>query len=367
MLNESRVSQLVRTGSENYLRNAVLKDEARGGVCASAPLRIGILEISPPVFQAPMAGYTNFAFRELIRSFGGVGLVCTEMVHARGLLEQVDRGRGVPERLWGIPQEPRPLAVQLWDSDSGALASAAKWLIEKLNVSLIDLNFGCPSRQVTLRSGGGAILLREPRRIEQMVRRVVEACRPTPVSAKIRLGWNRQQITAPEVAQACEAGGAAAVTVHGRTADQGMGGRADWSRIAAIRRSVRNIVLIGNGDLLTAFDAVAALEKYPVDAVMIGRAALTRPWIFRQIGALLSGQALEPDPPASKQREILLQYFQKLLQVMELGSALVTMQRATCRFVLGRPGARAFRLAVSLARSVEELVEIIETQFPKDE
>ncbi len=141
-----------------------------------SPLQIGDLRIDPPVLQAPMAGYTNFAFRQIVREFGGVGLQATEMVSARSFVWRDEAGCEHPDRLWGIRDEPRPLAVQIWDNDPDTLARVGARLVADYGVSVVDINFGCPVRQVTQRARSGSYLLRDPQRMGEIIDRVVQAC-----------------------------------------------------------------------------------------------------------------------------------------------------------------------------------------------
>jgi len=152
------------------------------------PLWIGPLLIDPPVLQAPMAGFTNYAYRQIIRRFGGVGLPAAEMLSARGFLQISDRGGPLPDRLWGVADEPRPLAVQIWDNDPAKLAAVGRRLAEEFRVSVVDINFGCPVRNVSQKAQSGSYLLRYPERVGQIVAQVAAACRTVPVTAKIRLG-----------------------------------------------------------------------------------------------------------------------------------------------------------------------------------
>jgi tRNA-dihydrouridine synthase B len=203
-----------------------------------APVRIGSLVVDPPLFQAPMAGFTNFAYRQIVRDFGGAGLQATEMISARGFLAQDERESEYPDRLWGVQDEPRPLAVQIWDNDPDDLAAVGARLAHELRVSVVDINFGCPVKQVTEKAHSGSYLLRFPDRVAKIVASVAQACAPTPVTAKIRLGCTRDTINAIDVAQAVEGSGAAALTVHGRTAQDFFSGTADWERISQIKASV---------------------------------------------------------------------------------------------------------------------------------
>ena len=204
----------------------------------SAPVRrfwIGPLKVDPPILQAPMAGYTNYAFRQIVREFGGAGLLATEMVNAKGFVWLAEQEAEHPDRLWGVKEEPRPLAVQIWDNDPATLAKVGARLAHEYQVSVVDINFGCPVRDVVQKAHSGSYLLREPERMGAIIEQVVAACAPTPVTAKIRLGCTRDQINAIDIAQVVEGAGAAALTVHGRTAADMFRGSADWDRIAAIK------------------------------------------------------------------------------------------------------------------------------------
>jgi tRNA-dihydrouridine synthase B len=240
------------------------------------PLMIGPLAVDPPLFQAPMAGFTNYAYRQIARRFGGVGLPATEMVSVRGFRQMAAHADHLlPDRLWGVKEEPRPLAVQIWDNDPGAMAEVGAWLAHDFGVSVVDINFGCPVRDVSEKAESGSYLLRYPDRVGEIVAQVAAACAPVPVTAKIRLGCTNDTINAVEVAQAIEQAGGAAVTIHGRTAEQRFGGTADWEQIARVKPHLKRIPLIGNGDIKTAEAVVEAFERYGVDGVMIGRAGLS--------------------------------------------------------------------------------------------
>jgi len=328
------------------------------------PLKIGPYAIDPPVLQAPMAGFSNYAYRQVVRRFGGVGLMATEMVSARGFRQLEVRDDRLPERLWGVADEPRPLAVQIWDNDPATLAEVGRLLAHRLRVSVVDVNFGCPVPAVTRAAQSGSYLLRYPERIGQIVARVVEACRPVPVTAKIRLGCSRDSITAIDVAQAVESAGGAALTVHGRTADERYSGTADWEQIDAIRPHLSRIPLIGNGDLRNPGDVVEAFRSYRVDGVMIGRAALGRPWLFRQIQAALAGEPVPPEPTLARQRQLLMDHFGLLVERFGPDRATVLMRRYACCYAQGRPGARAFRRQVGQVTTPAEFGRVVADLFP---
>jgi tRNA-dihydrouridine synthase B len=311
-----------------------------------------------------MAGFTNYAYRQIIRRLGGIGLPATEMFSAREMSARRER---LPQRLWGVLDEPRPLAVQIWDNDPETLAEVGARLAHEYHVSVVDINFGCPVRDVSEKAQSGSYLLRYPDRIGRIVARVSAACSPVPVTAKIRLGASPDTINARDVAQAIEDAGGAAVTVHGRTASQFFRGRADWDAIARIKPQLRRIPLIGNGDLTSAAAAVEAFRRYGVDGVMIGRAALGRPWLFRQIQAGLAGEPIPPDPTLAQQRQMLLEHSCAVVERFGVESGTVLMRKYACYYAQAQPGARAFRAAVAQVKTVEEFTTVIERLFPRDE
>ena len=301
------------------------------------PLRIGPLLVSPPLLQAPMAGFSNHAYRRLIRNLGGVGLPATEMLSARGFLGIEARRGGPPERLWGVADEPRPLAVQIWDNNPQTLAAVGERLAREFHASVVDINFGCPVRDISEKAESGSYLLRDPERVGDIIRRVAAACAPVPVTAKIRLGWDRDSINAIDVAQAVEQAGGAAVTVHGRTAADRFRGRADWEQIARIKPHLKRIPLVGNGDLTTPQEVAEAMDRYGVDGVMIGRAGLARPWLFQQAAAALAGEPIPPEPDLARQKQLLLDHYQFIVEQFGPEKGAILMRKFACCYAQGRP------------------------------
>jgi tRNA-dihydrouridine synthase B len=329
------------------------------------PVRIGAVVVDPPVLQAPMAGFTNYAYRQIVRGFGGAGLQATEMISARGFLGKLERDDDFPDRLWGVADEPRPLAVQIWDNDPQSLAEVGARLAHEFRVSVVDINFGCPVRQIT-QAQSGSYLLRCPERMGQIIERVVAACAPTPVTAKIRLGCTRDQINAIDVAQTVEGAGAFALTVHGRTAADFFKGTADWDRISQIKPYLKRIPLIGNGDLDSAERVVEAFNRYDVDGVMIARAALGKPWLFRQCQAALRGDPLPPDPTLTEERNLLLHHYELVVARFGEVKGTILMRKFACCYAQGRPGAREFRTRVSRVSTPAQFAETVERWFPSD-
>jgi len=329
------------------------------------PLTIGSLLVDPPVLQAPMAGFTNYAFRQIVRGFGGAGLQATEMVHAKGFLWLEEHEDELPDRLWGVREEPRPLAVQIWDNDPATLAAVGAKLAHEFRVSVVDINFGCPVKQVTEKAHSGSYLLKHPDRMQAIIERVVAACAPVPVTAKIRLGCTRDKINAIDVAQVVEAAGAAALTVHGRTAQDFFSGSADWERISAIKPHLKSIPLIGNGDLDSPAAVLEAFRRYDVDGVMIARAALNKPWLFNQVRAALAGEPIPPDPTLEEERELLLRHYELVCQRFGEPKGSVLMRKYACCYAQGRFGAREFRTQVSHVATPVEFLSVVEQYFPR--
>ncbi len=330
------------------------------------PLRIGDVVVDPPILQAPMAGFTNYAFRQIVREYGGSGLQATEMVNARGFVWLDENEAEHPDRLWGVKDEARPLAVQIWDNQPETMAKVGHRLAKDYRVSVVDINFGCPVKQVTERAKSGSYLLRVPDQMGRIIEEVVRACAPTPVTAKIRLGCTRDQINAIDIAQVVEGAGAAALTVHGRTAQDMFRGHADWDHISAIKPYLKKIPLIGNGDLDSAQKVVDAFRRYDIDGVMIARACLGRPWLFAQAAAALKGEPVPPDPTLEEQKQCLLRHFDLISDRFGEDKGAHLMRRYACCYAQGRHGARHFRTHVARVSTAEEFHSVVEEYFPTE-
>lgn len=328
------------------------------------PFHIGSLLIDPPILQAPMAGFTNFAFRQIVREFGGAGLLATEMVNARGFVWLDEQEAEHPDRLWGVADEPRPLAVQIWDNEPATLANVGARLASEYGVSVVDINFGCPVRQVMQKANSGSYLLKHPDRMGQIIEQVVAACAPTPVTAKIRLGCTKESINACEIAQVVEGAGAAALTVHGRTAADMFRGSADWDRIAEIKIHLDRIPLIGNGDLDTPQKVVDAFRHYDVDGVMIARAALNKPWLFAQAAAAIRGEPIPPNPTLAEEKQLMLHHYELVCERFGDAKGTLLMRKYACCYAQGRRGAREFRKHVGTVVTPQEFIQVVENFFP---
>ncbi len=246
----------------------------------SAGLRIGNLALPSRFFLAPLAGYTNLPFRLVARPLGGLGLATTDLVNARSLIE---KRRQALELIETRPDD-QPLAVQIFGTVKEELCAAAQ-LLQSIGVSIVDLNMGCPVHKV-VRGGGGSAMMREADKTVALVHALVESVK-IPVTVKMRLGWDDDNISAPFFAREFERAGVAAVTIHGRTRAQGFSGSVNRPGIRAVVEAVERIPIIGNGDIRTVEDARTMFTETGCAAIGIGRGALLNPWIFRQCEAAL--------------------------------------------------------------------------------
>lgn len=325
------------------------------------PLSIGPLTLAEPVLSAPIAGFTDLVFRSILRDLGGCGLINTEMVNAGGWID----GSMSPERLRGVETEPRPLCVQLWDRDPGLIEEAARRL-SAMQVSVIDLNFGCPKKRIMGKHAAGATLLRDPATVGTIVAAAVRGAGGVPVTAKIRLGASLACPTAPEVARSAEANGAAAVTVHGRAADQHYGVPCHLGKIADVVRAV-TIPVIANGDIHDAVSALRTVGETGAAGVMVAREALTRPWVFREIAAALRGDAIPAPPTLAEQRELLLRHHAEMVELEGDRWGTVLMRKFAVRYLAGIPGARPFRDRITRAQSGAEFRDIVDSMALKED
>jgi len=264
-------------------------------------LQIGSRSLSSRYFLAPLAGYTHLAFRRALRELGGLGLATTDLVHAIQLLT------GNPKSLTLVETHPndRPLSVQIFGGDPLALADAARWLQDQ-GYEGVDLNMGCPMAKVN-GAGGGARLMCDAVSATNLVKAVVEAV-TIPVTVKMRLGWDRETITAPQLAREFEDAGAAAITIHGRTRAQGFQGTVDLDGIAAVVAAVHRIPIIGNGDVRSVADALRMRQITGCTAIAIGRGAMLDPWLFRKLQQHEQGQTPE-EPSPDEQVNFLVRHF----------------------------------------------------------
>jgi nifR3 family TIM-barrel protein len=271
------------------------------------PPRIGNLQLSSGLMLAPMSGYADAAFRLELRRLGPVGLAWTELVSPRKLLE----GSVETELILRAAPGDRPLAVQLYGADREHLLEAARRLFDR-GIDVLDFNLGCPARKVA-RKGGGAALLERPEEAARLAAELVAAAAGrAPVTAKIRLGPDRAHVNAPELSRLLESAGVAAITVHGRTADEPYDRPVDLAGIRQVVEAVKSIPVFANGDVDSARSARRTLEATGAAGLVIGRAALADPWIFQEIAADLAGRGFRR-PGRAERAAFLVGHFLTLL------------------------------------------------------
>ncbi len=272
------------------------------------PLAFGPLRLATPFLLSPLAGYTNLPFRLVIRELGGVGLCTTDLVNARSLLEKNAKALKLIES----SAADTPLAVQLFGSVPAEMAAAARLLAER-GVASVDVNMGCPVRKVC-QVGGGSAMMTELDRTAALVRGMVEAVR-IPVTCKMRLGWDDDNQTAPELARALEDVGVTAIMVHGRTRQQGFDGRVNLGGIRRVVEAVSRIPVIGNGDITTVEGAQTMLTATGCAGLSIGRGAFYNPWIFSHLEHFLATGVKLPDPPFAERVRVMRRHLDLMIEV----------------------------------------------------
>lgn len=318
--------------------------------------KIGNLEIENKIILAPMAGVSNSPFRILSRTYGA-GLVFAEMVSDKGLLYNNEK----TIKLLYMTDVEKPMAQQIFGSDLNTMVEAALYIDQNSNADIIDINMGCPVPKVAIKAQAGASLMKNPDQIYEIVKEIVKKV-SKPVTVKIRSGWDHQSVNAVEVAKRIEAAGASAITVHARTRSQGYGGYADLEVIKAVKENV-NIPVIGNGDVIDGPSAKRMLEYTGCDAVMIGRAALGNPWIFREIDAYLKDGTILERPSNQEIKKMIIEHLDSLVDLKGEKTAVLEMRSHGPWYLKGMENSSSLRKKLSQSKTRNEVVEHLNAFF----
>ncbi|MDD7718871.1 MAG: tRNA dihydrouridine synthase DusB [Eubacteriaceae bacterium] len=317
----------------------------------SKELKIGNVQLENPFLLAPLAGITDAPTRKLCRRMGAA-LVYSEMVSGKGLFY----GDKKTDQLLYVDDEEKPVAFQVFGSEPDILAFTAKTLDCREN-AILDINMGCPVPKI-VKNGEGSALLKRVDLVYDLICAMVKNT-SKPVTAKIRIGFDDTCINAVEVAKAIEAGGAAAVAVHGRTREQYYTGSADWSQIRAVKEAV-SIPVIGNGDVVDGTSAMRIMDETGCDFVMVGRGALGNPWIFRELTACWKGEEIPAPPTIEEKKAMMIEHFQMMKSLKGEYAAVREMRKHVGWYIKGMPGSAAFRGRVNQINNADQLVEAIQ-------
>ena len=322
--------------------------------------KIGNVEIKNQIVLAPMAGISNTSYRKIIKEMGA-GLIYAEMVSDKA----ITFGNVKTMNLLKMDNMERPIAQQIFGTDVDSFVKAAKIIEAEMKPDIIDINMGCPVPKVAVKAQAGSALLKNPDKIYEIVKAVVEAV-SVPVTVKIRAGWDSNSINCIEVAKIIEKAGASAITLHARTRAQGYSGKADWSLIKAVKESV-NIPVIGNGDVTSCYLAKKMLDETGCDAVMIGRGVLGNPWLIKECVEYLETGKEPVEIPVKERIEMLKRHFQLLVDDIGEKGAVLEIRTHALWYIKGLPGSAPVKNEICKSKTVEDMFNILDNYIKEQE
>lgn len=315
--------------------------------------KIRDVEIENQVVLAPMAGICNSAYRRIIKEMG-CGLIYAEMVSDKAIC--YDNQKTI-DMLY-MSEEERPITQQIFGSDVDSFVTAAKYIETTMHPDIIDINMGCPVPKIALRSQAGSALLKNPKKVGEIVKAVVDAVN-VPVTVKIRSGWDSNSINAVEIAKICEKNGASAITVHGRTRAQGYSGKADWGIIKQVVDAV-DIPVIGNGDVVSCYDAKRMLDETGCSAVMIGRGLLGNPWLIKECVEYLTTGVSPESVPFNEKIDMMEYHLNELCKDKSEGQAVLEMRSHLLNYLKGLPENKEIKNEICKCKSRIEIINCLE-------
>ncbi len=315
--------------------------------------KIGNVEIKNKVVLAPMAGISNSAYRTIIKEMGA-GLIVAEMVSDKAIMYG---SKKTVDMLYMTDFE-RPISQQIFGSDKDSFVIAAKYIYENMKPDIIDINMGCPVPKVAISSQAGSALLKNPDKVYEIVKSVVDAV-PIPVTVKIRSGWDEKSINAKEIAKVIEKAGASAITVHPRTRSQGYSGNADWNIIKEVKESV-NIPVIGNGDIKSCYDAKRMIDETNCDAIMIGRGVLGNPWLIRECVEYLENGTIPQEVTIKEKIEMIKRHLKLLMDTKPYKVALLEIRSHAAWYLKGIPNTKELKESIFKTNTHEELISLLD-------
>ena len=321
--------------------------------------KIGNVEIKNNVVLAPMAGICNSAYRTIIKEMGA-GLIVAEMVSDKAIMYG---SKKTIDMLYMTDFE-RPISQQIFGSDKNSFVIAAKYIYENMHPDIIDINMGCPVPKVAIGSQAGSALLKNPDKVYEIVKAVVESV-PIPVTIKIRSGWDENSINAVEIAKVVEKAGASAITVHPRTRKQGYSGKADLNIIKQVKENV-SIPVIGNGDINTCFDAKRMIDETGCDAIMIGRGVLGNPWLIKECVDYLEEGILPKEVTLEQKINMIKKHLNLLIETKPYKIAMLEIRSHAAWYLKGLPNAKELKENIFKTKSKEEFIELLDNYLTEN-